>query len=156
MRIQRLATWLLLLLAAVVALFGVTDMLGGAAADPAITEAVSGITPDELQARDPAVYTLVDQGVRAGGAHLLVMGVSWIALIWFGVRRGRTWAWVTTWTLPLWAASVFVLFLLTPRASDVIPPPLISGPIFAVLAAAALVATWPGMAAPAGGQRFTG
>jgi hypothetical protein len=48
------------------------------------------------------------------------------------------------WLLPVWAAGVFVLYLVAGvRADQPPPPPMISGPIFAVLGAAILLVSAP-------------
>jgi hypothetical protein len=59
-------------------------------------------------------------------------------------RRGERWAWTTLWILPAWAAVTPLLYVAFGTAADRPPaPPMISGPIIAVLAAAALLIDLP-------------
>jgi hypothetical protein len=124
-----------------------TDIISGVEADPLIPLGLTGLTLLQLEAESAQAYRLLDFGVRAGGAQLVVIGLSMIAILLFAYRRGERWAWWTMWTLPAWAASAFVLNLAYGVApGQAPPPPMISGPIFAVLAAAILLVSRPGRA----------
>jgi hypothetical protein len=142
--LQRHAWWGLVVMAVILALFGVTDMIIGISADPGIPLGLTGMTLAELEADSAQAYRLNDFSVRAGGTHLVVIGTLMIAILLFAFRRGQRWAWWAMWTLPAWAASVFVLNFVYGVAPDQAPPPpMISGPIFAVLAAAILLVSAP-------------
>jgi hypothetical protein len=122
----RHAWWGLVVMSVIVGLFGVTDVIG------------------ELEADSAQAYRLLDFMVRAGGVHLIVMGGLMTAMLLLAFRRGQRWAWWAIWTLPAWAASAFALnFVYGMAPGQAPPPPMISGPIFAVLAAAILLVSAP-------------
>ncbi len=134
-------SWLLLpILAIVLALFGVSDFLIGITADPGITVAITGLTPDELRAASPEGYRLADFMVRTQGVTLAAFGVLLAVVLWWPYRGGQPWAWKVVWILPAWAISVPLTYLAFGLAPDVPPaPPMISGPILAILATVVLV-----------------
>ena len=134
-------SWLLLpILAIVLALFGVSDVLIGITADPGITVAITGLTPDELQAASPEGYRLADFMVRTQGVTLAAFGLLLAVVLSWPYRGGQRWAWRAAFILPGWAACVPIMYLAFGLAPDGPPaPPMISGPIIAVLSAAVLV-----------------
>ena len=134
-------SWLLLpVLSMVIALFGASDVLIGITADPGITVAITGLTPDDLRAASPDGYRLADFMVRTQGVTLAMFGILLTVVLLRPYRAGQRWAWQTAFILPAWAASVPIIYLAFGLAPDVPPaPPMISGPIFAVLSAAVLV-----------------
>ena len=134
-------SWLLLpILAILVALFGVSDVLIGITADPGITVAITGLTPDELRSASPEGYRLADFMVRTQGVTLAAFGVLLAVVMLRPYRHGRRWAWFAAFILPAWAASVPIVYVAFGLAPDVPPaPPMISGPIFAVLVMSVLV-----------------
>lgn len=134
-------SWLLLpILAILIALFGVSDVLIGITADPGITVAITGLTPDELRAASPEGYRLADFMVRTHGVTLAAFGLLLAIILLWPYRGGQRWAWKAAFILPVWAASMPIMYLAFGLAPDVPPaPPMISGPIFAILSAAVLV-----------------
>ena len=135
--LQRRAWWGLLVMALVVALFGIT-------ADPGIPLGLTGLTLADLEAESAQAYRLVDFGVRTGGTLLVVIGVLQTAILVFAFRRDQPWAWWVMWTLPLWAVAVFLSYLIAGVApGQAPPPPMISGPIVGVLSAAILLVSAP-------------
>jgi hypothetical protein len=142
--LQRNAWWVLAAMAAGIVLFGVTDIISGVEADPLIPLGLTGLTLAQLEAESAQAYRLIDFGTRAGGAQLVVIGLLMVGILAFAFRRGERWAWWAMWTLPAWAASAFVLNLAYGVApGQAPPPPMISGPIFALLAAAILLLSLP-------------
>ena len=67
--------WGLLFLAVVIALFGVMDMLSGAAADVAIATSLTGLTLAELKADGPAAFRMFDFFTRVNGFSLLLIAL---------------------------------------------------------------------------------
>jgi hypothetical protein len=125
-------------------LFGIGDIALGIEADPGIPVGLTGLTPAALAADSAAGHRLVDFGARAGGLHLVVMGALALVVVLIPFRRGERWAWWAMWSLPAWAAGVFLLnvaYGVAPGHPP--PPPMVSGPIFAVVAAALLLVTAP-------------
>ena len=139
-RLERHAWWGLAFFTALIAIFGVTDVLAGASADVAIATSLSGLTPAELEAESATVYRLFDFFTRVNGLSLLVMGLLATAVIVFAYRRHRRWAWWTMWLFPAWALGAALSYVVAGLApGQPPPPPMISGPIIAALSAALLL-----------------
>jgi hypothetical protein len=131
---------LLPVLALLLALFGVSDLLIGITADPGITVAITGLTPDELRAASPEGYRLADFMVRTQGVTLGAFGLLLATVLWWPYRGGQRWAWKAAFVVPIWSVSVPIMYITVGLAPDVPPaPPMISGPIIAVLSTAILV-----------------
>jgi len=142
--LQRNAWWGLVGLTVIVGLFGITDVIGGITADPGIPLGITGKTVAELEAESASAYRLLDLNARAGGTFLIVIGILMTTILLIPFRRGERWAWWVMWTLPAWAAAAFVaIFMVGVAQGQAPPPPMISGPIFAVLAAAILLVSAP-------------
>lgn len=138
-------TWkLLLILAVILSVFGIGDVIRGLDADPAIIRSITGRTLEELRSESPDVVKVGHAMTRAGGLQLTAVGILMSAILLTAFRRWERWAWYAMWTLPAWSLGVFLLLLSTDRAPGVPPPPpLISGPIFAVLSAGLLLLVAP-------------
>jgi hypothetical protein len=137
----RLASWVLLVVSVILALFGIGDVTGGVTVDPGITLALTGLTPGDLQAAEPTAYAAYDFTTRTQGINLIAVGLALSAIVIGPYRAGRPWAWVAMWILPGWSILVFaayVVFGLAPGQPP--PPPMVSGPIVAILTAAVLIA----------------
>ena len=131
-----------MLISAMLVAFGITDVIVGAAADPAIAAGLTGRTLDELRAEGADAYRLFDFMTRANGGSLVLAGLGFSAVLVFAFRHGRRWAWWVLWLLPLWGVSVALGYLVAGIQPDQAPPPpLISGPIIAVLGAVILGVT---------------
>jgi hypothetical protein len=142
--LERHAWWGLMLISALLVAFGITDVIVGAAADPAIAVGLTGRTLDELRTESADAYRLFDFMTRANGGSLVLAGLGFSAILAFAFRHGRRWAWWVLWLMPLWGFAValgYVVAGIQPERAP--PPPLISGPIIAVVAAAILAATAP-------------
>lgn len=134
------AWWGLAFLTVVIVVFGVTDMLAGPAADVAIPMSLTGLTLAELEAESAAGYRLFDFFTRANGLSLVMMGLLATAVLVFAYRRQRRWAWWTMWLLPAWTIPGVLLYVIVGLApGQPPPPPMLSGPVFGVLAAAILL-----------------
>lgn len=142
--LERHAWWGLLIMSLTVVAFGVSDMLIGAEADPGIPLGVIGLSPSELRAQSEAGYRIFDFFTRTHGLSLLLWGLLASAILIFAYRRDRRWAWWTMWLLPAWMIGVFVSYLLVGvRVDQAPPPPMVSGPIMAVLAVAIQLVSAP-------------
>jgi hypothetical protein len=142
--LRRRAWWALAALSALLALFGIGDVIIGPPFDPGIALGLTGLTHAELQAESAAGYLLLDFYTRAAGAHLAVMGVALTAIVLVPYREGRSWAWWTLWLFPAWTVAVFGLnaaFGVAPGQAP--PPPMISGPILGAIAVGALLVDRP-------------
>jgi hypothetical protein len=141
---QRNAWWLLLTMTVLVAVIGLNPAISGIKEDASVPLGITGLSASELQTESTQGYRLIDFGVRSGGLDLIIIGVLLSAILLFGFRQGRRWAWWAMWSLPIWAAAVFALTLAFGVAPGQAPPtPMISGPIVGVLAAAILLVSAP-------------
>jgi hypothetical protein len=132
--------WVLAFFAATLVAFGVGDVLGGVLADPAITQTISGRSAAEIQAAEPTAYRLYDFVIRSGGANLVLIGILLVMIVAIPYRGGQRWAWWAMWILPAWAALVPIQFLVFGTAAGQPPaPPMVSGPIVALVAAGVLL-----------------
>lgn len=119
--LTRHAWWGLVAVAAIFLIFGATDIASGAAADPAIPQALTGKPISQLQAEGGDAYELYDFAARNNGWTLMWIGALLLAVLWFGFRRNERWAWWTMWLLPVWSIGVLVSFLLV--GTDPSQPP---------------------------------
>jgi hypothetical protein len=127
-------------IAVTLAVFGATDIWLGAKADPGISLAVTGKDPAVLEAAQPDAYRMFDFLTRSQGLALCMFGLVLLAVVLVPYRSGQRWAWRVLWILPAWAIVVPFLYLTFGTAAEQPPaPPMISGPILAVVAAAALL-----------------
>jgi hypothetical protein len=132
----------LIALVMVIGLFGISDVIIGLDADPAIPQGVTGMSPEEIREASPALGRLIDLQVRAGGIQLIVISALWMVLMLIPFRQGQLWAWYTMWTFPAWSLAVGVAFLfveLQPNTPP--PPPAVSGWVFFGLTALLLLGT---------------
>jgi hypothetical protein len=140
-RRSRIAVGVLTFFGIAFLMFGVTDILGGPLADRAITVAISGMTPAEVQATDPVGYRLYDFTTRTQGLGLIVIGVLLTLIALIPYRAGQRWAWAVMWVIPAWGVVVplaYVAYGVAPGAPPA--PPMVSGPIIAAVAAVTLLA----------------
>jgi len=143
--LRRHSWWGLLAVSVMLALFGVTDIVSGAAADVGIPQGLTGRTIAELEAESADAYGLFDFGARVNGWSLVMSGVLLSVLVLIPFRRGDRWAWWTLWALPIWAAVVPAFYLVAGVQPDQPPPPpMVSGPVIAIVCAAILLVTRPG------------
>ena len=142
--LRRHSWWGLFGVTALLVAFGVTDVIVGPAADRAIPLALTGMTIEALEAESPVVYRLFDFFTRVNGFSLMLVGLLGTAILLFAFRRDRRWAWWTMWLLPAWAIGAAAFYLVAGIDPDQPPPPpLISGPIIAVLCSAILLVSAP-------------
>ena len=127
-------------IAVVLVVFGATDVALGAKADPGISLAVVGMDPATLEATQPDAYRMFDFVTRSQGLVLVMFGSLVLVVTVFPYRAAQSWAWRALWLLPAWAIAVPFLFVAAGTAPGQPPaPPTISGPLVAVVSAAALV-----------------
>ncbi|HSM37729.1 MAG TPA: hypothetical protein VK838_00205 [Candidatus Limnocylindrales bacterium] len=142
--LQRHAWWGLLLMSVVLVMFGISDLLVGAPADPGIALGLSGMSLAELEAESAAAYRLFDLYTRVNGWSLAGFGLVSAAVLIFGFRRDQRWAWWTAWALPIFSAGVFAFYVVAGTdPSQPPPPPMISGPILALITSAVLLVSAP-------------
>lgn len=138
--LRRHAWWGLLVVSVLLVIFGASDIASGAAADVGIPQGLTGRTVEELEAESPDAYGLFDFMTRANGWSLVMLGLLLSAIVVVPFRRGDRWAWWTMWLLPAWSAVIPVFYVVAGTdPAQPPPPPLISGPILAVLCAAILL-----------------
>jgi len=142
--LRRNAWWGLVAIAALFVLFGVIDIASGAEADPAIPLGLTGLTLAELRAESAIGFELYDFVTRANGWSLILLGGLLAVILLVPFRRGERWAWWTMWSIPAWSIGVALFFVVAGVQPGVPPPPpMVSGPIVAVLSAAILALSAP-------------
>ncbi len=57
-----------------------------------LTPALVGGTPEQIAALNPPLYDYISHIQVAVGGLLIALGVAVVALAWFGIRTGQTWA----------------------------------------------------------------
>ena len=138
--VRRRAWWALAAIAVTLVVFGATDVGLGAKADPGISLAVVGMDPATLEAAQPDAYRMFDFVTRSQGIVLVMFGSLVLAVTVVPYRAAQPWAWRVLWLLPAWAIAVPFLYLAFGTAPGQPPaPPMISGPLVAVVSAAALL-----------------
>lgn len=139
--LRRHVWWVLVALTVLVVLFGVGDILLGVAFDPGIALGLTGLTPSEVATQSAAGHRLFDFTTRTQGLLLVAVGVLLAVILRTPYRQGQRWAWYAIWVLPIWwiggVLGLYVAFGVAPGHAP--PPPMFSGPILGVLAAAALL-----------------
>jgi hypothetical protein len=139
--LRRRVWWILPALSIVLVIFGVSDVLIGIASDPGIPVAIIGLTPAELQAASAEGYRLADFMVRTQGLAIAAFGLLLTIVLLVPYRGGQRWSWSAAFILPAWAVSVPLIYLVFGLSAGAPPsPPMVSGPIFAVVALLVLVA----------------
>lgn len=142
--LQRHSWWGLVAIAVMLVAFGLVDISSGAAADPAIPLGLTGKTLGELRADDAIGLELFDFMTRANGWSLVLLGGLLTVILLVPFRRGERWAWWTMWSIPAWSVGVALFYVVAGVQPDVPPPPpMVSGPIVAVLSAAILALSAP-------------
>lgn len=142
--LRRHAWWGLLAVSVTIILFGVTDIASGAAADRLIPQGLTGRTIEDLESESPDAFGLFDFAVRSNGWTLVLVGVLLAVIVLVPFRRGERWAWLAAWALPIWAAVVPVFYLVAGvEPGQPPPPPMVSGPIVAILCVAILLVSRP-------------
>ena len=141
-------TWKVLLgVSLVIGLFGVGDMLGGAAdlqnGETVLMHSLSGMSWNELQSASPYAANLIDMKFRTDGASLATIALLSIAVCLTGLRRGQRWAWYALWVIPVWfALTVLFVWNAVKQPGYGTPVPVISGSIFFVLSVTLLVLSY--------------
>jgi len=139
-QLERHSWWLLMAAALTSFIFGVGDLLGGA---PDNARAVTGKTNAELAAQSPDAFRLAEVGVRAGGIHLMLIGVVLAAILLFGFRQNLRWAWWTMWSAPIMAAALVALHLTSVAPGQTPAVPVYSGSLLSLFTEAALLVSAP-------------
>ncbi len=140
--------WLVFLgLSIIITLFGLGDVFAGGSTfgggEAPTMQGITGMTWEQLQAESPNTVKLIDFVVRSGGAQLFLLGLLSCAVSANAFRRGERWAWFAMWLWPLWLAFVPLLLLaVVKQPSAGIPPPLVSGTIFFLLAMMTLLLSY--------------
>jgi hypothetical protein len=140
---QRHSWKVLLVISAIIGIFGIGDIIQGMNADPGIANSMTGIAWQDLQTSSPAIANLVDLQVRSGGSTLVALSILSIAICLTAYRRGEQWSWYAFWSYPLLMLLIFIIFLTANRQPDYPPPPpLLSAPIFFVISVLVLLLSY--------------
>jgi hypothetical protein len=138
--LERSAWIAFIVVQAIFLLFGVSDLIQGMNADPAIAESITGVPWEDLKSSNPQIGNLIDMYVRSLGAAILAISVLSLAITLVPYRHGDRWAWYALWVWPLWNVAIFALSFTAERHPDFPPPPpLVSAPVFFAVTLLALV-----------------
>jgi hypothetical protein len=141
--LERSAWIALIVVGAIFGLFGVSDLMQGMDADPAIAESVIGRPWEDLQASNPRIASLIDMYVRSLGAGILVVSILSLAVTLTAFKRGERWAWYALWVWPLWNVAIFCLSFTAERHPGFPPPPpMVSSPVFFTVTLLALILSY--------------
>ena len=120
--LQQHAWWWFALLAGTTFVVGVTELASGG---PIVTidnvQALTGMTSVELAAKSSEAYQLIEFNVRVEGLHLILIGALIGAIVVYGFRQDRRWAWWTQWSFPIYTVSLLVLNLIVKTAPGQAP-----------------------------------
>jgi hypothetical protein len=133
--LQRHGWWALFAIAVISVASGLIDLATGVtwqASD------LTGKTIAQIAAESMDGSQLSDFSVRTGGLYLTAFGVLLGAILLFGFRQDRQWAWWAMWTFPVMAISASVLDL-----AFGVTGPATTGGIVGILAAAILLISAP-------------
>ena len=148
---RRRLWWMLPALSVVLVLFGISDVLIGITSDPGITVSIVGLTPTELHTVSGDGYRLADFMVRTQGLAIAAFGLLLTFVLLMPYRAALRWSWYAAFILPAWAITVPLAYLAFGVAPGVPPsPPMVSGPIFALVSALVLLSDRPRFARPGG------
>jgi hypothetical protein len=141
---ERHAWKILLGVIVVIGLFGVGDMLNGAAdlqnGEKVYMTGVTGMTWNELQAASPTVARLINTLFRTNGATLTTLALLALSICLTAFRKGERWAWFAMWLLPVWMLlTVFFISRVEKMPGAGVPVPVISGTILFVIFAVPLL-----------------
>ena len=121
------------------ALFGLADIALASIADPSVTEAVVGLSPAEVQNSQPKLANLVNLLSRLLGLFSFSFSLLSMVIIYTSFRKGERWAWYSLLYLPIVYILSPLLFLTVELVPGRPPPqPIVTLPIFAVIALIAL------------------
>jgi hypothetical protein len=136
--LERHAWKVLLGVSAIIGLFGIGDMVGGASAleqgETVFVQAVTGQSWAELKAASPDAAQLIDNIFRSNGGGLAMLAVLSAAICLTAFRRHERWAWLALWALPGWMALTAAFVYSGIRYPQFgVPVPVISGSILAAV-----------------------
>jgi cytochrome bd-type quinol oxidase subunit 2 len=143
--LQQYAWWWFALLAAGEVGVGVTELAsGGPIVGADNVQALTGMTNVELAANSSDAYRLIEFNVRVEGVHLILIGALMGAIVVYGFRQGRRWAWWTMWSFPIYTVSLLVLNLIVKTAPEQAPAAqAFTGAIVGMLSAVILLFSAP-------------
>ncbi|MGH2656553.1 MAG: hypothetical protein ACRDIZ_07640 [Actinomycetota bacterium] len=135
--LQRHGWWGLLAMAVISVAQGLVDLASGVTYQ---AWHVTGKTIAQIAAESVDGSQLSDFSVRTGGLYLMAFGVLLGAILLFGFRQDRQWAWWAMWTFPVMVITASLLDL---AFGDFFAGPATTGGIVGILAAAILLISAP-------------
>jgi len=130
-----------------IALFGISDMIGGAAelqnGETILMHSLTDKSWDDLRTESPQATQLVEWIIRANDASLFIRALLGLAICLTGFRKGERWAWLALWGPAIWMLLTVFFTLNAVRYPEYgTPVPAISGSILLVLWTICLAATY--------------
>ena len=133
--LQRHAWWGLLAMAASAMILGLVGLASGVTWE---AEDATGKTIAQIAAESSAGSRLSDFSVRTDGLHLIALTLLGSAVLLFGFRQNRPWAWWTMWSLVVMTFAQSLLNLGFGATG-----PAVSGTVVGVLEAAIMLVSAP-------------
>lgn len=69
-------------------------------------DTINGVTQADLNALNPAIVPYISHLHIATAGFIAATGIAVAALVWYGVRRGQWWAWITAVVSPVVGLAV--------------------------------------------------
>lgn len=69
-------------------------------------DTINGVTQADLNALNPAIVPYIGHLHIATAGFIAATGIAVMALVWYGVRRGQWWAWITAVVSPVVGLAV--------------------------------------------------
>lgn len=118
--------WGIFFIIGVMILVGAIPHAFGVNTDPALVQAISGQTIDEIRTSQSMLFDLYSFYFSGGGLSDLGVGFFLVVISLFAYRQGQRWAWYALWFVPVWFLAWVALSLTLPSDAQVkLLPPLI-------------------------------
>jgi len=110
--------WVFFLIIGVMILAGGIPHMFGINTDPALVEAISGQTIEDLKTSSPMFFNLYNFYFSGGGLSDIGVAFFLIIVSIFAYRTGQKWAWYSLWFVPLFFIGWLFLILPLPEKAQ--------------------------------------
>lgn len=117
--------WVVFLIIGVLILIAAIPHTLGINTDPALVQAISGQTIDEIKISNPMLFDLYDFYFRGGGLSDLGLAFFLIVITLTAYRKGEKWAWYAFWFVPVYFVTWIAISFSIPESIPSLLLPLI-------------------------------
>lgn len=110
--------WIIFLVIGVMVLIAGTPHMLGINTDPALVEAISGQTIDELKLSNPMFFNLYNFYFRGGGLSDIGFAFFLIIISLTAYKQGQKWSWYALWFVPAYFLSWILISLSLPTEAQ--------------------------------------